>query len=179
MRACGLCGEPLTRGGARLCSLDLCDNCFHGDPSCRLLKRGFEISFKRFRRVGRDSRIGGSTEHHLVMRGRLWRDFGVSASFVREDFTSRLGKLFSKEIQVGDPLFDDLVYVKGSTDPKLAALLREPEVQGVILEFFSVPATLKIDRTELIAEQLQPDTPPEDTALRRAMLIALHHFQGL
>ncbi|MGI5861421.1 MAG: hypothetical protein ACOX6T_05105 [Myxococcales bacterium] len=173
MSTCGLCGGALTASGVRLCELDLCQNCYHGDPNERLASRRFSISSERFTTHPNDE---GSVRHHLVMTGLLGRDFGVKATFRREGLGTRITKLFRKEIQTGDPFFDELVYIDGRSDPRLARLVGSPEIQGVILEFFSVPATVTLDGPFLRAEQIDDSAPPK-LPLWRAMAIGLHYFE--
>lgn len=174
MSTCGMCGDPSTAGGARLCELDLCQNCYHGDPHQRLVSRGFSISAERF--TTRPNDDSGTLQHHLVMTGLLGRNFGVKATFRREGLGTRITKLFRKEIQVGDPFFDQLVYIDGKSEPQLARLVESPEIQSVILEFFSVPATVTLDGPFLRAEQIEESAPPE-LPLWRAMAIGLHYFE--
>jgi hypothetical protein len=57
----------------------------------------------------------------------------VQATFGPEGFAHRLGKLFSKELQVGDKAFDDAVFIRTSTPEESAAWLKSSEVRAAIL----------------------------------------------
>jgi hypothetical protein len=57
----------------------------------------------------------------------------VQATFGAESFFTRLKKIFSSELQVGDAAFDDAVYVQTSTPDATRAWLSSGEVRAALI----------------------------------------------
>ena len=77
------------------------------------------------------------SRYHLAVTGRAAAGFTVTADFSREGFLDRLRKLFQREIQVGDPLFDDFVFVNTDDRPEVEALLRHSGAQSTLMDLVS------------------------------------------
>lgn len=58
----------------------------------------------------------------------------LKAVFAAEGFRDKLAKLFKKEVQVGDSVFDDAVFIDAADAPALRALLAIEGVQSAILD---------------------------------------------
>ena len=70
----------------------------------------------------------------------LGKSTGVQATFGPEGLSAKFGKLFKKEIQTGDELFD--VHVDGNTNPK--RLFLDPEIdEGILNEV--IPLTIMMN----------------------------------
>jgi hypothetical protein len=138
---CHLCGGPFAHGGAnRSFGLDLCEHCFEGDVFSRLAHRGFEFKERhrtetRYRGTDRRQAV---TVYIMELYGSVPHRINLAATFSRETFGNKIVKLFKREIQVGDPLFDDMVYVSETKNERaVAELLRPDGMQSAIMEFLA------------------------------------------
>jgi hypothetical protein len=105
---------------------------------------------------------------HVV---RLERSTGVQATFGPEGLVTRFGKLFSKELQTGDSLFDEHVHVATETEDQTAKLLESTDVRTVIERIVSEGGAVAIEDQQVTFEL--PDGVELDPALRSAFLDAV------
>ena len=118
--------------------LDICEPCaVNTDPVvASRLALGDRISTREWTtRV----RTGNSTTtfYHMAVDVVPHAPFEVSARFTREGMWEKLKKLFMREVQVGDPMFDDFVHV-GTRDPESTlALLGHSGVQSVLMSLLA------------------------------------------
>jgi hypothetical protein len=103
----------------------------------------------------------------------LGRSTGVQATFGPEGLSARFGKLFKKEIQTGDALFDEHVHVKTATEDATTKLLDSSEVRTVIERVVSEGGAVAIDDKTVTIEL--PDGVPLDQALVQALVEAVGH----
>jgi hypothetical protein len=68
-----------------------------------------------------------------VLEARLPKSAGIEARFCAEGLMTRLRKLFGDEVEVGESLFDDHVYVATSTRESTTALLSRPRAQVALM----------------------------------------------
>jgi hypothetical protein len=91
----------------------------------------------------------------------LPRSTGVEATFGAERFGEKLLKIFKKEIQVGDPLFDEEVHIKTDTADATAALLRSSDLRAIIERVITGGGAIEIDgatvKLELAGRHEQDD----------------------
>ena len=131
---CAFCEVPHAREHLRRDhELDICDRCAHGGAQEALSARGHTLEVREWTTTYRHK---GSTytRYHLAVTGRAAAGFTVTADFSREGFLDRLRKLFQREIQVGDPLFDDFVFVNTDDRPEVEALLRHSGAQSTLMD---------------------------------------------
>lgn len=76
----------------------------------------------------------GELEDDDALHGGLPREARLKASFSKEGLGTKLVKLFKKELQTGDPAFDDVVYVSTDTSDATAAFLSDPSLRATIAE---------------------------------------------
>ncbi|WP_394833756.1 hypothetical protein LVJ94_45350 [Pendulispora rubella] len=76
----------------------------------------------------------------------------IKASFSREGLTSRVVKLFKKEVQVGDPTFDDVVYISTDTPAETAAFLKSDDVRATILQAVTDGGNIVIDERDIVTK---------------------------
>ncbi len=62
----------------------------------------------------------------------LPRPTAVKATFAREGLGRKVLKLFKKELQTGDPAFDDAIYIATETAEATRALLADERVRAAI-----------------------------------------------
>lgn len=89
---------------------------------------------------------------------------GVQASFTFEGTTERLVKIFRKEIQTGDPLFDEHVHVKTDTPDATERLLGSEDLRAVVEGVVAEGGAVEIDGTSVKIE-LRGRTDLEANAL--------------
>lgn len=125
---CAFCRLPHERTRLRRdYELDICDPCAHGNAPVALRERGHTIDTRTWS-VTHESKDGLDTVHHLELIAHAPGDFAFTATFTRENFLDRLSKLFRKELEVGDPLFDDFVFIRTEDRAPTAALLQSSGV---------------------------------------------------
>jgi hypothetical protein len=69
----------------------------------------------------------------------------VEASFAFEGLTARMVKIFQKEVQTGDALFDEHVHIKTETADETSALLESMELRAIIEGIVSEGGAVEID----------------------------------
>jgi hypothetical protein len=72
------------------------------------------------------------------------------ASFGKEGVLKKIVKLFSKELQVGDPTFDEKVYISTSDPDKTARFLQNQDVRNLIVEFVGEGGAVEIEGTKVM-----------------------------
>lgn len=76
----------------------------------------------------------------------------VQATFTPEGFGDKLLKIFTREIQIGDPLFDDEVHIKTDTEDATAALLKSRDLCAIIERVITSGGAIEIDGTTVKLE---------------------------
>jgi hypothetical protein len=79
------------------------------------------------------------------VRYTLPKSTGVEATFAYEGLTERMVKIFKKEIQTGDGLFDEHVHIKTETADETSALLESIELRAIIEGIVSEGGAVEID----------------------------------
>ena len=96
-----------------------------------------------------------------------------AVSFSRESL-GWLHRLFAKEIQIGDPLFDDAVWISADDHGDAARLLSVEGVQSAVLDAVMMPATAKLDATTVsLRSQALPGHAPDEAGLNEVGVLAL------
>jgi len=75
----------------------------------------------------------------------LPKSTGVEATFTSEGFGDKLLKIFKKEIQVGDPLFDEQVHIKTDTTEQTEALLQSSDFRAIVERVVVNGGAIEID----------------------------------
>lgn len=75
----------------------------------------------------------------------LPKSTNVEATFAFEGLTARLVKIFKKEIQTGDGLFDTHVHIKTDTTPETTKLLESSDLRAIIEGIVSGGGAVEID----------------------------------
>ena len=81
-------------------------------------------------------------------RAHIWTlpvSTGLEAAFVRESFKHMIIKLFKSELQVGDLVFDEAVYISTETPEATKAFLKDDVVIGALLSLISAGGDLAIE----------------------------------
>ena len=106
----------------------------------------------------RDRNGSQYTVHHLSVAARPRAEFSVTADFSREGMLDKLRKLVRREIQVGDPLFDDFVFIKTGDRHETEALLHHSGAQSTLMELVSRFDRVTLDHgvVELKKQSINP-----------------------
>lgn len=131
---CAFCGEPQAPAQLRReFELDFCEGCASGRAESKLRARGHSLITREWTTRVRTNN-SSHTIHHMSIDARPPAPIEVTVRFTREHALHRLLKLFRHEVEVGDPLFDDFVYVKTRERPQAQALLRSSGVQSTLID---------------------------------------------
>lgn len=149
--------RPARRGTvAAMADTTRCAFCEHSWPADKL-RREYELDFCDSCAVDTESVIAGrrgrgdtisvrewttevytgkrtQTFYHVAVHGVPHARIPATATFTREGVWEKLKKLFNKEIQVGDPLFDDFIYIGTGDRAATHALLQDSGVQSVLMD---------------------------------------------
>ncbi len=79
----------------------------------------------------------------------LPRPATFKAAFGKEGIIQKLAKIFSKELQVDDPAFDDKVYVRAA-DEDTERFLENEDVRNLIVEFVGEGGTVAVDGSRVL-----------------------------
>ncbi len=96
------------------------------------------------------------------LRYKLPKSTGVQATFSFEGLTERLLKIFKKELQTGDALFDEHVHIKTDTLEATEKLLASDELRAIVEGIVGMGGAVEIDGASVIVELrdrkvLEPD----------------------
>ena len=176
---CAFCELPHVRAHLRRDhELDICDPCACGGAQPALAQRGHTLNIREWTSKVR-SPNSSYTIHHLAVTGSASAGFPVTADFSREGMLTRLRKLFQREIQVGDPLFDDFVFVNTDERHETEALLRRTGAQSTLMDLLGrfERVTFKKGGTfELYKESTDPiDFGPDGALAVCALLVHIEH----
>ena len=92
-------------------------------------------------KVERGKAKDGVTE----VRYTLPKSTKVEATFAYEGLTERMVKIFKKEVQTGDALFDEHVHIKTETPDETSALLDSIELRAIIEGIVSEGGAVEVD----------------------------------
>ena len=130
---CDLCREALIKAANRTCGLDLCDPCYTSSLRQRLAPRGFVIELEKW--VSKSNSDDGVSTHHTRVTGTVRSSIQPRAAFTREALGTRIKRFFGRgDLEVGDSLFDDNIWVDTDTEEQTRAMLAEVGLQDVIFE---------------------------------------------
>lgn len=76
--------------------------------------------------------VTSSTHKSTQLTLKLPQDAPIQATFSTEGLQHKVVKIFKREVQVGDPSFDDAVYIQTETPEKTAHMLQSPDVRTLI-----------------------------------------------
>ncbi len=99
-----------------------------------------------------------------VFRFVLPQAAGFDGGFGSEGVIQKLAKVFSKEIQVDDPAFDDKVYVRGNSD-ELKRFLQNEVVRSLIVDVVAPGGSVAVEGTTVkVAVPLKAAMSDNDVA---------------
>lgn len=101
---------------------------------------------------------------HVITLGK---STGVQATFGPEGLSQRFGKLFKKEIQTGDALFDEHVHVKTATEDATTKFLDSSDIRTVIERIVSDGGAVAIEDKNVTIEL------PDGVSLEQSLVSAL------
>src|SRR5690349_11002017 len=90
----------------------------------------------------------------------LPKSTGVEATFSQEGFADKVLKLFKKEIQIGDPIFDEAVHIKTDTTEATEALFESSDLRAIIERVITGGGAIEIDGNAVkyeVAGRHEPD----------------------
>lgn len=98
---------------------------------------------------------------------------GLQVRFEPEGFVERVSKLFTREVQAGDPRFDEGVFVKTESPVTTARLLARPDVRALISAVVE-EGYVELNGKTLVVQLAgrHTDDPPVLLKLVRALLDA-------
>ncbi len=174
---CDLCGSSLDgTDGRTAAGLRLCSPCNAGTFHDRLADRGLRLECLGKHYYSHDGFVGSLGSN---AEGAVPYELGLTGHFSTEDIFSKVGKWFSKELQVGDSGFDEAIYIKTDDPDALGEALTSEGLRAAIryaVETVGEPVVLDgnkvtFEATDMLVEEFPP-------ALRAVALI-LHHLEQI
>ncbi len=159
---CAFCQQP-SRSGTynRMAGLNVCDRCRANGVMEHLHAHGHGA--ERRLRVTGGQRTNGGKQTLLELDIRLPVDSGLQLRCLKEQ-GYLLRKLFRQELQVGDPIFDDHVYIYEGSSEAVADMLSHEGIQSAIL-LVSMHGSFVLDGPSLSTRCIF-NLPPTDGELR-------------
>lgn len=183
MASCALCEDELSGPGQRTCGVELCWACYGGDLRERLRPRGFVIEEKTW--TSSPSSADGQIIYNTRVTGVVAIHSVPRAIFSRESLGTKLVKFFGRhEIQVGDSLFDDAIWVDTDTPEITAHLLRHEGLQSVVLDAVHELGALQLQpvpggcQASVFTTHSSGAQLPPATGHQRTIALALLHLQA-
>lgn len=136
---CAFCdNEVPTDELRRQYELDFCERCALDVDSVITLRRaaGDAVQVRQWTTTAWTGRRD-VTFYHFEVSGVPRVRIPVRASFTREGAWERLKKLLIKEVQIGDPMFDEFIYVGTDDRKETHAFLQHSGVQSVLMDLVS------------------------------------------
>jgi hypothetical protein len=176
---CGLCGaNPSDRREVRVGELALCAPCHRAEFGTRLEARGIAYRERRWIRY----HDGGAHRcYYIELAVGVPFDLGLQMELTPEGPLSGLGKLFSRELQTGDGIFDDAVKVGTATPDLAAAVLAISGARDAIIDILSNTHALHVEGNVAWVLELGSlaNKVPDTRALARALAALLHHLRAM
>lgn len=121
--------------------------------------------------------VSSKTTHVMTSTWTLPRDTGLKVGFASESLTRRVQKLWTREVQTGDPAFDDLVFIRTrrAQHEAVAALLEDADVRSAIAYLVERGADVMVEGKRLVIrtrddiEPVPPDPAAEEAIVRRLL----------
>lgn len=175
---CVLCGEDVPdRLAVRRPGGDLCPACKDDLTHERLAGRDFALQKMRWTEVDPG---GGAPRAYLQETIALPYRLSLRASFARETLGHKLCKLWFEELQIGEPRFDDTLFIETEHPEVLRGLLGSAGMRSVILdavgELSDHIGPLQLEGNVVRLRREVAGTGPALPLLRHAALIA-HHLE--
>jgi len=160
--------------------LDFCERCAEGRAEVALRERGHTIVTREWQtreRVGNEH----YTFYHYSITARPRVSLSFRASFARESTLDRMIKVFRRELQVGDPLFDDFIYISTRDRAQVTTLLDSTGAQSTLMDLVSRFNSVFFDGgafevRERGTDPISPDAPAMLSVA--AMLVHLEQAAG-
>ena len=175
---CQLCLRHFSGVANRVCAMALCDCCEQGDISAWLADHGFDIHYEAWTEVIPSGNSASlyycqRIESPIRNKGDTWHG---EVTFSREDLGTRISNFLGfKDLQAGDQLFDDTIFIKTDKENSttLQALLRTEPFQHVIMEAVGHRGSFKIADSQLTlcgASKFQNELLSELDSIRLAAI---------
>jgi hypothetical protein len=130
---CAFCEQPRPPAQLRReYELDICDPCGGGWCEAALRERGHTLSSREWTTHVR-SHAGSYDLHHMSIDACPRDTIDVSAIFTRERIYHKLIKMVRRELEVGDRLFDDFVYIDTRDRTRAHSLLKHAGAQTALM----------------------------------------------
>lgn len=143
--------------------LDFCERCADGHAEVALRERGHTIVSREWQTR---ERIGSEfyTFYHFSITARPRVSLSFRASFARESTLDRMIKVFRRDLKVGDPLFDDFIYISTRDRAQVTAMLDSTGAQSTLMDLVSRFNSVFFDGgafevRERGTEPISPDAP--------------------
>lgn len=117
--------------------LDFCDRCAEGRAEVALRERGHTIVTRKWQTQERAGNNNHYTVYHYSITARPRVSLSFRASFARESTLDRMIKVFRRELQVGDPMFDDFIYISTRDRAQVTSLLDSTGAQSTLMDLVS------------------------------------------
>lgn len=135
-RVCALCQTSVDGVAlSRVSELDICDACKGGEIQQRIKARGWILDTE-VKAAGEDG--NRSFEFHMItIRGHASETTSIDAFFRKTLAGDGVMGFFLREVQVGDKLFDDAVFVVTKKRELTKNFLQSSSIQAAILEIIA------------------------------------------
>lgn len=171
---CAFCEQTRPRAQLRReFELDFCDHCGGGWCEAALRERGHTLSSREWTTRVRSHRDDYEL-HHMSIDGSPRDTLDLTATFVRERVYHKLVKLVRKEVEVGDRLFDDYVYIDTRDRPRAQALLRRTGVQAALMDLVGRFDLVELRRGSLQIRHAASETVHAADAMLAACALLVH-----
>lgn len=172
--SCDICSRPVRRLNLeRICNIDVCSKCSRVELARLIERKGWKTNLNAW-----EVQAQGVIHFIEVTSVCEERDIPLRVSFRPEGLTQKAIKLFKKEIQVGDPKFDDAIYISTDTPELTTALLESEGAKGAIMELVSAGGLLRVaDNSLHFSDQSKIKITVPAVHLRCCVL--LHYIEAL
>ncbi|MEE2645495.1 MAG: hypothetical protein VYD19_11230 [Myxococcota bacterium] len=173
---CALCFEE-AESFNRVGGLEVCDQCFHGDLASRMEQlRGWIVYIStcvRKVRVQHQTHIYYQTTCEVT----LSTESALELRCARLDFFSKLFGRFLGRVTVGDPLFDEFVYLRTKKPAQLRSLLKNESFQSSVMDLLGELPRFRVEG-EQISGFIESQDPPDTNLICREIAVFGAHIEA-
>jgi len=171
---CALCGTPCSPSGLnRVSALDVCDQCTLGDLSSRLLGRGWQSGSREWV-VENDNGATFYVEVFVSISGAP----PIQATFLRNNILRRGLALFGGGVSIGDPTFDDSIFVSSRTKAFAKAFLQLEGPQNAVMELVGEGGKVTLNGGQLHCRAASRETLTAQP-FHLQCCVLMHHLEVL
>jgi len=148
--------------------IDLSHDALRADLTAAAASLGVHVQLAERREARQNARIALERTFHVTVAGVP----PIRAKMAPQGLIEGVKKVFAKEVEAGDPAFDDAVYITTDTPDEVAALIAHPRAREALRILVEKGCVVDIARGAIDVTQREAEGPSEDEHAEILALVA-------